>query len=88
MEIEKIYWTISEVAKLFKIETSTLRWWENEKAFNMDLHSRLKSKGNIIERKYTKEDLVLIYFIHYYLTVDLYTIPGAKRQLSRIGMLR
>ena len=88
MEIRKIYYTIGEVARLFKIETSTLRFWEKKEGFDMELHSKLFVRGKIVERRYTEKDIILIYFIHYFMYVDFFTINGAKRQLQRIGMLR
>lgn len=87
-EIKKVYYSISEVAELFNVRASTLRYWERPEAFDMELHSKLTRNSRFMERRYIDEDLILIYFIHYYLTVDLFTIPGAKRQLERIGMLR
>ena len=47
-KIEKIYYTIGEVAELFEVNASLIRFWENEFDF---LSPRKNKKGN---RLFTK----------------------------------
>ena len=60
LEKEKYYYSITEVAEMFKINASTLRFWEKEFP---TLKPDTNLKGN---RKYTKKDIELIKQIHYY----------------------
>ena len=51
MEIKKLYYKIGEVAEMFNVNTSTIRYWESE--FDV-LRPRKSSKGN---RMFTERDL-------------------------------
>lgn len=73
--IEKIYWTIGEVAESLKISKSCIRFWEKE--FNLNLHRN--KKGN---RFFTLKDLKLFKVIHELIITEGYTLKGAKRQLE------
>ena len=53
-EKEKYYYSITEVAEMFKINASTLRFWEKEFP---SLKPDTNLKGN---RKYTKKDRLCI----------------------------
>lgn len=75
-EIEKLYYSIGEVAKMFKVADSTIRYWENE--FDV-LKPRRKKKG---DRLFTKKDLENLKVIHYLLKDQLFTIEGAKKKLK------
>ena len=48
---EKRYYTIGEVAKAFKVNTSLLRFWETE---FKEIKPKIKESG---ARKYTSKDL-------------------------------
>jgi len=50
-EITKLYYTIGEVAEMFDVKTSTIRFWENE--FSI-LKPRKNKKGN---RLFTPKDI-------------------------------
>ena len=50
-ETEKLYYTIGEVANLFQVNTSLIRFWEKE--FEV-LKPKKNKKGN---RLFTKEDV-------------------------------
>ena len=48
---EKLFYSITEVAELFKVNASLIRFWEKEFDF---LKPRKTAKGN---RTYTKKDI-------------------------------
>ena len=73
----KRYWTISEVAEQFDVNTSLLRYWEKEfKA----LDPKKQGSG---KRAYTSQDIEIIGILHDLLKGKGYTIDGAKRQLKQ-----
>ncbi|MBS1581588.1 MAG: MerR family transcriptional regulator [Bacteroidetes bacterium] len=73
--IERIYWTIGEVAVQLGVNTSLLRYWEKE--FGM-LRPKRTSKG---DRLYTKDDIAKVRDIQHLLKERGFTIQGAKEQL-------
>ena len=73
--IERIYWTIGEVAEQLGVNTSLLRYWEKE--FGM-LRPKRTGKG---DRLYSKDDVAKIREIQVLLKQDGFTIEGAKAQL-------
>jgi DNA-binding transcriptional MerR regulator len=76
LHITKHYYTIGEVAQLFNVSTSLLRYWERE-------FSQLKpkkSKQGI--RKYNQADINELRLIHDLVKKQGYTIRGAKEALS------
>lgn len=74
--MEKMYYSISEVAEMFAINQSNLRFWEKE-------FHQLKPKRNAkATRFYSKDDIEVIKKI-IYLTEDQHlTLEGAKKRLS------
>ncbi len=58
-EPEKLFYTIGEVSKLFKVNTSLIRFWEKE--FDI-LKPKKNKKGN---RLFTKEDLDNLHIIYH-----------------------
>jgi len=75
-EIEKLFYSIGEVAKKYEVKTSLIRFWENE--FEI-LKPKKNKKGN---RLFTKEDLVNIDKIYRLVKQEGYTIAGAKNALK------
>ena len=73
---EKLYYSISEVSKITKIEAYTLRYWEKEFP---KLKPKKSKKG---QRIYTKKDLELISIIKELLHNKKYTIKGAREVLK------
>ncbi|MFT3884075.1 MAG: MerR family transcriptional regulator [Flavobacteriales bacterium] len=73
--IERIYWTIGEVADQLGVSTSMLRYWEKEFG---SLRPKRTSKG---DRLYTKDDIAKIRDIQHLLKERGFTIQGAKGQL-------
>jgi len=71
----KQYYGIGEVALMFKVNTSLLRYWESE--FDI-LKPRKNGKG---DRFFRPEDIKNLQVIHHLLRQKKYTIEGAKEHL-------
>ncbi len=76
--IEKIHYSISEVAKIFNVNQSLLRYWEKE--FPSLIKPYKNKKGN---RYYTKEDIDSIAYIYHLVKEKGFTIEGAKQFLKK-----
>ena len=72
----KFYYSIGEVAAMFRVNTSTIRYWENE--FDV-LRPRKNKKGN---RLFTERDVRYVHVIYQLLKVKGYTLTGAKQALK------
>jgi DNA-binding transcriptional MerR regulator len=75
--IEKIYYTIGEVAELFEVNQSLIRFWEKE--FDI-LKPQKNKKGN---RLFTKNDLDNLRLIYHLVKERGYTLQGAKEKLHQ-----
>lgn len=75
-KIEKLYYTITEVAEMLDIPSSTIRFWEKE---FKELHPKRDSKGS---RKYTPKDIEIIGRINYLVKEHGFTIEGARGRLK------
>jgi len=75
-KLDKLYYTISDVANMFNVNDSTLRYWESE--FSI-LRPKKNRKG---DRRYTKKDIILINKIYDLLKVRGFTLKGAKDELK------
>jgi DNA-binding transcriptional MerR regulator len=73
---QKQYYPISEVAKWFRVNTSLLRFWENE--FDV-LKPRKNRKG---DRLFRPEDVKNLELIYHLLRQRKYTIEGAKEYIK------
>lgn len=73
---QKLYYSISEVAGWFKVNTSLLRYWENE--FDV-LQPRKTRKGDRLFRVEDIKNLQLIYFL---LRQRKFSIEGAKKYIK------
>src|SRR5690606_10098800 len=73
---DKQYYGIGEVAGMFEVNTSHIRFWTNE--FN--LKPRTTRKGG---RLYSPEDIAQLRLIHYLVKVRKHTIKGAKEKLKQ-----
>jgi len=69
---EKRYYSIGEVATRFNVNSSLIRFWEQE--FKI-LNPKKNSRGN---RKFTNTDIENINKIYFLLKEKGYTIQGAK----------
>lgn len=74
--VEKMYYTIGEVAKIFDVNTSLIRFWENE--FEI-IKPRRNKKGN---RHFTKADVDNFHLIYNLVKERGYTLQGAKDKLK------
>jgi len=75
--MEKLYYSISEVAAMFKINQSNLRFWEKE---FKQLKPRRNDRGT---RFYTNEDIATIKKIVFLVEEQKLTLEGAKRRLGQ-----
>ena len=73
---QKQYYSIGEVAEMFRVNTSLLRYWESE--FGLDL--RKNRKG---DRFFMPKDVKSILLIHDLLRRRKFTIEGAKEYLKK-----
>jgi DNA-binding transcriptional MerR regulator len=75
-EPQKMYYSIGEVAKLFQVNPSLIRFWENE--FDI-LQPKKNKKGN---RLFTPEDLENLKVIFHLVKEKGYTLQGAKEAMK------
>ena len=74
-EITKLYWSIGEVAEMFSVSKSLIRFWENE--FDM-LRPAKNTKG---ERRFTAQNLEQMRIIYRLVKERGFTIKGAKQEI-------
>lgn len=73
---KKIYYSIGEVAEMFEVKVSLIRFWENE--FSIIKPFRNK-KGT---RYFTPKDLDNFHLIYHLVKEKGMTLKGAKQQLK------
>ena len=73
---KKIFYKISEVAEMFDVKISAVRFWEKE--FDI-LKPKKNKKGN---RLFTQKDIENIKIIYHLLKERGFTITGAKKKLK------
>ena len=73
---DKLFYKISEVAKMFNVNISAIRFWEKE--FDI-LKPKKNKKGN---RLFTPKDIKNMQIIHHLLKERGFTIEGAKKKLK------
>ncbi len=76
MAKEKIYYSIREVAEMFQINQSNLRFWEKE---FKQLKPRRNDKGT---RFYTQDDIRVVKQIIFLTTDQKLTLEGARKKLG------
>lgn len=74
---ERLYHSITQVASIFQVNTSLLRFWEKEFP---QIKLRKNGKG---DRLYTKEDIQLIGTIHYLTKQRKFTLEGTREYLKK-----
>src|SRR3954471_23179285 len=74
-EIEKLYFSIGEVAEMFSVAPSLIRFWESE--FDV-IKPKKNRKGN---RQFTKEDIDSVRTIYHLVKEKGFTLQGAKEML-------
>ena len=76
IKVEKLYYSIGEVAEMLDVPVSTVRFWENE--FEI-LKPMKNKKGN---RLFTPADIKNLRIIHRLVREEGMTLTGAKKKLS------
>ncbi len=75
-KIEKMYYTIGEVASLFDVNTSLIRFWEKE--FDI-IKPKKNKKGN---RLFTPEDVDNFHIIFHLVKEKGMTLKGAQKKME------
>ncbi|MCP4553372.1 MAG: MerR family transcriptional regulator [Bacteroidetes bacterium] len=75
-KIEKLYYPIGEVASMFKVNTSLIRFWE--KQFDI-IKPHKNKKGN---RLFTPKDVENFHLIYHLVKERGFTLQGAKDKLK------
>lgn len=75
-ELTKLYYTISEVAEMFSVSTSLLRYWESE------FPSLKPKKDRRGDRKFQVKDILELQQIHHLVKERGFTLEGAKKELK------
>lgn len=75
-KLTKLYYTIGEVADMFSVNTSLIRFWEKE--FNL-IQPKKNTKGN---RMFTPKDIENFQRIYALVKLQGYTLDGAKKVLK------
>lgn len=75
-EIEKLYFTIGEVAQMFNVNTSHIRFWSKE--FEV-IRPATNKKGN---RLYTQSDIENFKKIYHLVKEKGFTLKGAKTEMK------
>lgn len=73
---DKLYYSIGEVAKLFDVNTSLIRFWEKE--FDI-LKPKKNKKGN---RLFTTKDVDNLHIIFQLVKEKKFTLQGAKDYMA------
>ena len=76
-QISKLYYSIGEIAEMFDVSASLVRFWETE----FDILHPAKDKGG--KRKFTEKDIQNFRQIHYLVKEKGYTLDGAKQELKK-----
>ena len=76
-KLTKFYHTIGDVADMFSLNESTLRYWESE---FYQLKPKKNRKG---DRRYKKEDILLVEKIYNLVKEKGFTLKGAKIELKQ-----
>ena len=73
---DKLYYSIGEVAKMFNVNVSLIRYWENQ--FSI-LKPKKNKKGN---RLFTPRDIDNLHMIYHLVKERKLTLEGAKLKLK------
>lgn len=74
---EKVYYTIGEVARMFDVNTSLIRFWEKE--FDI-IQPKKNKKGN---RLFTQKDVDNFHIIYRLVKQEGFTLQGAREKLKK-----
>lgn len=75
-ELTKLYYSIGEVAEMFSVSKSLIRFWESE--FDL-LRPHKNSKG---DRRFTKQNIDQFNTIYHLVKERGFTLEGAKKELK------
>ena len=75
-ETTKLYYSIGEVAEMFEVNTSLIRFWEKE--FDI-IKPKKNKKGN---RMFTQADVDNFHIIYHLVKERGFKLEGAKRKLK------
>ena len=75
-KIEKVYYSIGEVAEMFGVNTSLIRFWEKE--FDI-IKPKKNKKGN---RLFTKQDIENFHIIFHLVKEKGLTLKGAQLKMK------
>lgn len=75
-KVEKLYYSIGEVASMFNVKTSLIRFWEKE--FDI-IKPKKNKKGN---RLFTREDIDNFHIIYHLVKENGMTLKGAKKKMK------
>ncbi|HDP55593.1 MAG TPA: MerR family transcriptional regulator [Bacteroidetes bacterium] len=75
-KVEKLYYSIGEVANMFGVNTSLIRFWE--KNFSI-IKPKKNKKGN---RLFTKNDIQNFKLIYHLVKEQRLTLEGARKKLA------
>ena len=76
-DLTKLYYSIGEVAEMFGVTTSLIRYWESEFTF---LRPKKNRKG---DRQFTKKDIQYLEKIYHLVKERGFTLEGAKKELKK-----
>lgn len=76
-DLTKLYYTIGEVATMFEVNTSLIRFWDKE--FDI-INPKKNKKGN---RLFTPKDIKNFNRIYDLVKVQGFTLEGARKALKR-----
>lgn len=76
-QVARIYYTIGEVADMFEVNTSLIRFWEKE--FDI-IQPKKNKKGN---RLFTQKDVDNFHLIYDLVKKRGYTLKGAREKLKK-----
>jgi DNA-binding transcriptional MerR regulator len=75
-ELSKLYYSIGEVADMFEVSPSLIRYWESE--FSI-LKPNKNAKG---DRRYTKQNIEHLQLVFHLVKEKGFTLEGAKKELK------
>jgi len=75
-DLTKLYYTIGEVADMFEVKASLIRFWEKE---FKGIQPKKNKKGN---RLFTQVDIAKFEEIYELVKVQGFTLDGARQQLK------
>lgn len=75
-QLTKLYYSIGEIAKMFDVNTSLIRFWESE---FKEIQPKKNKRG---VRMFTPKDVETFNKIYNLIKIQGYTIEGAKKELK------